>query len=511
MDASTTESPASDAATAGPHRIDALPVENRYARLGEPFCVRTEPTPLTRPRLLHVNAVLLRQLGLGHDEAVRPEFTEILSGNRPLPGGEPLSMRYAGHQFGAWVPQLGDGRAILLGQLRDRHGVLQDLQLKGAGRTAFSRFGDGRAVLRSSVREYLAGEALHHLGIPSTRALSLIVGDDPVRRETIEPAAVICRVAPSHVRFGHFEAFSYAGDVSALRRLADHVIDEHHPDLSERPDRYTMWLRWVVDRTAGLMAQWQAVGFCHGVMNTDNMSILGLTLDYGPYGFLDGFDAHHVCNHSDHAGRYAYDQQPVVGHWNCARLIQACLPLLAEAPQSAAEIGQAVLDRYPDAYATAMTRRWRAKFGLKDERDGDPDLINHFLSLLHRGHDDFTGSFRALADVDTARDAVPPPLRERLHDVEAFDAWLEHYRDRLRGEHSDDAQRRAEMNRTNPKYVLRNHLAQDVIAAAASGDTAPLDRLLTLLRRPYDEHPGLDHYADEPPPEARHLVLSCSS
>ncbi len=493
-----------------PRALAALPLDNRFAALGAAYSSRVTPTPLTRPRLLHANRELATALGLDPAALNTPDFVDIFAGNRPLPGGEPVAAIYAGHQFGVWVPQLGDGRAILLGQLRDPRGASWDLQLKGAGRTPYSRFGDGRAVLRSSLREYLCGEALHHLGIPTTRALCLISADDPVQRETLETAAVICRVAPSHVRFGQFELFYARREFEHLAPLADHIIDEHFPQLSGITGRYADWLTLVVERTARLIAGWQAVGFCHGVMNTDNMSVLGLTLDYGPYGFIDGFDAHHICNHSDPGGRYAYDQQPAVGHWNCSRLIQACVPLLAEHPARAAEIGQAILDRYPDAYAAAMTQAWRAKFGLRTSRDGDAALMNRFLTLLHRGRTDFTGAFRALGNVSSQGDEVPA-LRGWLSDVDAFDAWLADYRTRLRSEDSDDRARAVRMAAVNPKYILRNHLAQRAIEDAQRGSAAELERLLAVLRRPFDEQPENDTYAQRPPADAPAIAVSCSS
>jgi len=494
-----------------PYSLEHLPLDNRYAELGEAYGARVAPTPLQNPRLLHVNAELAAEIGIDPSSLYSAAFLNIFSGNTPLPGGAPLAMLYAGHQFGVWVPQLGDGRAILLGQLRAGPNRSWDLQLKGAGQTPYSRFADGRAVVRSSVREYLASEAMYHLGIPTTRALSLIVGDEPVRREAMERAAVICRVAPSHVRFGHFEVFYYRGQYELLTPLADHVILEHFPDCWHQGNRYQAWLIEVIERTAKLIAQWQAVGFCHGVMNTDNMSILGLTLDYGPYGFIDGFDAHHICNHSDEGGRYAYDRQPQIGHWNCSRLVQACLPLLDADPDRALEIGQSLLERYPPVYEAAMTERWRQKLGLQASGDADTELINRFLSLLHQGRSDFTRAFRALAQVGSSDDGADQELRDGIHDVTALDAWIPDYRARLQGEHSDDRARAARMNAVNPKYVLRNHLAQRAITAAERGSASELDQLLSVLRSPYDEHPAHAHYAEEPPPEARLLSVSCSS
>ena len=491
-------------------RLDSLRLDNRFARLGEAYFSRVTPTPLTNPRLLHANAEVAALLDLDPAAVGEPSFTQVFAGNAPLPGGDPLAMLYAGHQFGVWVPQLGDGRAILLGQVRNARGASWDLQLKGAGQTPYSRFADGRAVLRSSVREYLAGEALHHLGIPTTRALCLIAADDPVRRETMETAAVICRVAPSHVRFGSFEVFYSRGQFERLAPLADHVIDEHFADLSGRPDRHLRWLERITDLTAELIAAWQAVGFCHGVMNTDNMSAVGVTLDFGPYGFIDGFDGHHICNHSDEGGRYAYDNQPRIGHWNCSRLVQACVPLLGETPEAAAELGQSIVDRYPETYSRAMTGRWRAKFGLLDARDGDEDLMNRFLTLLHRGRSDFTLSFRGLAAVRADDAAIPAALGDQVLDHDALGGWLADYRARLRAQSEDDAGRAARMNRVNPLVVLRNHLAQRVIDDCAQGSTVELERLLASLRRPYEE-PAQAAHAAVPPPDARHIAVSCSS
>ncbi|WP_366514982.1 protein adenylyltransferase SelO [Solimonas terrae] len=494
-----------------PLTLDQLHLDNRLARLGDAYGARVAPTPLSQPRLLHADAEVAALFDLDPSTLSSEAFVETFAGNRPLPGAEPFAALYAGHQFGVYVPQLGDGRAMLLGQVRNARGESWDLQLKGAGQTPYSRFADGRAVIRSSVREYLASAAMQHLGIPTTRALSLIVGDDPVRRETIERAAVICRVAPSHLRFGNFEVFYYRNQPQRLAPLADHVIDEHFPQLRETPDRYAAWLAEVIERTARLIAQWQAVGFCHGVMNTDNMSILGLTLDYGPYGFLDAFDAHHICNHSDEGGRYAYDRQPGIGYWNCSRLLQATLPLLDADEQRAVEIAESLLERYGPQYSKTMTGLWRAKLGLRDEQDQDVELINRFLGLLHAGRGDFTRSFRLLADVAMASDASAGPLRDEMRDLAAFDAWLPDYRARLQAQALGDDERRAAMNAVNPKFVLRNHLAQQAIEDAERGGASEIETLLSLLRKPYDEHPGFETYAAEPPPEARLIEVSCSS
>jgi uncharacterized protein YdiU (UPF0061 family) len=492
------------------HPIRQLPLVNRFAGLDEAYYTRVAAMPLPTPALLHFNDDVADLIELDHDSAGDPEFLAVMAGNAPLAGGDPLASVYAGHQFGVFVPQLGDGRALLLGQTQNARGELWELQLKGAGRTPYSRFADGRAVLRSSIREYLCSEAIHALGIPTTRALCLVGSPQAVHREETETAAVVCRVAPSFVRFGHFEFFYYRQDHARLAPLADHVIADHFPQLKDFPQRHAAWLSEVVERTARLMAQWQSVGFCHGVMNTDNFSALGLTLDYGPYGFMDGFDAHHICNHSDEAGRYAYDQQPRVGYWNCSRLLQACLPLLHEIPEQAVEIAEGILGRYPQAYADTVLGLWRQKLGLREAREQDRELVNLFLNILDRGHNDFTRCFRALAGVST-RDDAAPAVRDEITDVAAFDAWLADYRARLRGENSDDAERAARMNAANPKYVLRNHLLQTAIERAQQGDVSEVARLFGILRKPFDEQPEFESYNALPPDWARQISVSCSS
>lgn len=491
--------------------IPMLPLDNALARLGPPYAVPVIPSPLPQARLLHGNAALAAEIGLDAHWLDDPEFIAVLAGNHLLGGGAPVATVYAGHQFGVFVPQLGDGRAILLGQLRQGQ-ALWDLQLKGAGQTPYSRFADGRAVIRSSVREYLASEAMHGLGVPTTRALSLVISDEPVRRERIERAAVVCRVAPTHLRFGHFEFYYYRDQHAALAPLADHVIDHHFPDLSGTSDRYERWLGSIIERSARLVAQWQGFGFCHGVLNTDNMSIIGLTLDYGPYGFIDGFDANHICNHSDEGGRYAYGRQPEIVAWNCSRLLQACLPLLDSDPNRAVEIAQSLLDRFSTVYADAATATWRRKLGLRDALEGDEALINRFLTLLHQSRADFTLSFRRLAQIGARTGDDAAVLRDTLIDVAGFDHWLGDYRARLDQEGADDdAARTTRMNTVNPKYVLRNHLAQIAIEEAEAGGSTEIDSLMRALRKPFDEQPEFERYAAEPPDSARHLSVSCSS
>ncbi|WP_256438510.1 YdiU family protein [Methylococcus sp. EFPC2] len=464
------------------------------------------------PVLIHFNDALADELGLAHQVLGCEALIGMLAGNSAWPGYAPIASAYAGHQFGAWVPQLGDGRALLIAEIATPAGERREIQLKGSGPTPYSRGLDGRAVLRSSIREYLCSEAMHHLGVSTTRCLSLIGSSEPVQRETVETAAVVCRVSPSFVRFGSFEYFFHRRQNEQLATLAEHVIEEHYPHLIGLPDRYARWLTEVVERTARLMAQWQSLGFCHGVMNTDNFSVLGLTLDYGPYGFMDRFRQHHVCNHSDYEGRYAYSAQPQVGQWNCSRLLRACLPLLAEDTQAALEIGTGIFERYAPVYAQAMMRRWADKLGLFEARESDTELVNGLLSILQRGKNDFTRSFRHLSRLEALSDVPAAGIREEITDLEAFDAWIVDYRARLRSEqNTDDAARAERMNRVNPKYVLRNHLAQRAIEQAEQGDYAELAVLMSLFRRPYDEQPELESYAEEPPADQCSIEVSCSS
>lgn len=489
----------------GAVRLEELRFDNCYGRLPPDFYTRVAPSPLPDPYLVAFNPQAAELIGLDRAEAERAEFAEVFCGNRLLPGFDPLAAVYAGHQFGMFVPQLGDGRAILLGEASGALGRW-DLQLKGAGLTPYSRMGDGRAVLRSTIREYLASEAMHALGIPTTRALAIVGSDHPVIRESVESAAVLTRMASSHVRFGSFELFSSRRQHEHVRTLADHVIAQHYPQLREAQDPYLELLREVVGRTATLIAQWQAVGFCHGVMNTDNMSILGLTIDYGPYGFMEGFDWGHVCNHSDDGGRYAYNMQPGIGHWNLYCLAQSLLPLIEM------EAAQAVLNEYEEAFERHYSALMRAKLGLATEQAGDAALLQDTLKLLHDHRTDYTGFFRRLGNFDTAAGAEQAWLRGLFARPEACDAWVQRYRLRLAQEHGTDAARKLRMDRVNPKYVLRNYLAETAIRKAADErDYSEIERLRRLLSRPYDEQEDMQAYAEPAPPWAATLAVSCSS
>ena len=492
-------------------KLDRLNFDNSFARLPDSFHSRLSPTPLPDPYLVSFNANAACLIDLDGAESSRADFAEHFAGNRLPPGAEPLSMLYAGHQFGHFVPQLGDGRAILLGEIRNRAGELWDVQLKGAGITPYSRQGDGRAVLRSSIREYLCSEAMHGLGIPTSRALCIVGSDEEVYRESIETAAVLTRLAPSHVRFGSFEVFFSRGQYQQIAELADYVIARHFPHIAENALKYQLFLNEVTQRTARLMAQWQAVGFSHGVMNTDNMSILGLTFDYGPFGFMESYDPGYICNHSDPRGRYAYDQQPQIGLWNLACLAQALSPLIPM------EQAHEVLDGYAPAYHRHYAELMGAKLGLEKNDEDDIQLIGSLLEIMHAGGIDYTNLFRSLGNFDSSDGATNDMLRDRFIDPEgsngaAFDAWAEAYKARLKQQSGTDRERKARMDAVNPKYILRNYLAQNAIGLAEKQrDFSEIDRLLALLAKPFDEQPGMESYAAVPPDWARQIEVSCSS
>ena len=485
--------------------LDALEWVPRFGKLPEKFYTRLAPTPLPEPYLVAFNPEAAPLIGMAPGQESRADFAAFFTGNQALAGATPLSAVYSGHQFGVYVPQLGDGRAISLGETAGSQGVYE-IQLKGAGPTPYSRRGDGRAVLRSSIREYLCSEAMHGLGVPTTRALAITGSDQPIIRETVETAAVVTRLAPSFVRFGSFEFWYHRRDAEAVRELADFVIREFYPEFEGAEDRYPHFLREVVRRTARMIAHWQAVGFMHGVMNTDNMSILGLTLDYGPYGFMEAFDPGHICNHTDEGGRYAYNMQPQVGLWNLYALGQALVPLMEP------EIIEAELKTYQARFDEAMNELIRAKLGLASARDDDHELVNELFALMAESHADYTLFFRKLSGIHVADAAGDTPLRDLVINRERFDSWASLYRARLAHEGSVDAERSMRMNAANPKYILRNYLAEVAIRKARDDkDYSEIERLRKLLMRPYDEQPENEHYAALPPDWASHLEVSCSS
>lgn len=465
------------------------------------FYTALAPTPLKNARLIWHNAPLAQTLDVPEALFHPAQGAGVWGGETLLPGMSPLAQVYSGHQFGAWAGQLGDGRGILLAEQQLPDGRRLDWHLKGAGLTPYSRMGDGRAVLRSTIRESLASEAMHALGIPTTRALAMVTSDTPVQRETLERSAMLMRLAESHVRFGHFEHFYYRREPEKVQQLADYVIRHHWPELVDDADKYVLWFRDVVTRTATLIASWQTVGFAHGVMNTDNMSILGLTMDYGPYGFLDDFKPDFICNHSDYQGRYSFENQPAVGLWNLQRLAQSLSPFIA------VDAINAALDGYQHALLTVYGRRMRDKLGLFTQQKGDNDLLDGLFALMIREGSDYTRTFRMLSVSE--QHSAASPLRDEFIDRAAFDSWFAGYRARLRDEPIDDAQRQQQMQSVNPALVLRNWLAQRAIEQAEQGEMSELARLHEALRQPFADRD--DDYINRPPDWGRRLEVSCSS
>jgi len=487
------------------------------------------PTPVAAPRLLAHSREMAASLDLDDAALHSPALVEVLAGNALLPGMQPYATCYGGHQFGQWAGQLGDGRAIGLGEVINRAGERWELQLKGAGPTPYSRRADGRAVLRSSIREFLCSEAMHHLGVPTTRALSLVgTGDEVVRdmfydgRAAAEPGAIVCRVAPSFTRFGHFEILAARRDTALLRQLVDFTIDRDFPDLALDPgatpeERLGAWFAEVCTRTATLMVHWMRVGFVHGVMNTDNMSILGLTIDYGPYGWVDNFDPGWTPNTTDGDGRrYCFGKQPEIARWNLECLANALQSLLTD-PRPLID----AVEGYDETYAREATRMFAGKFGLASWQESDGALISEVFELMRAAEVDMTDFFRQLARVDIAAPSTDLLLDSFYRDdlrqqyLPAFADWLQRYAARLAQDAQPAVERHASMNRSNPRFVLRNYLAQEAIERAEAGDPGLIDELLDVLRRPYDEQPGRERFAAKRPDWARHKagcsMLSCSS
>ena len=483
------------------------------------------PTPVTAPRLLAHSAEMARELGFSEDNLASPEFASVFAGNTLLPGSQPFASNYGGHQFGHWAGQLGDGRAISLGEVLLADGRRRELQLKGAGMTPYSRGADGRAVLRSSIREFLCSEAMHHLGIPTTRALSLVGTGEGVLRDmfydghpALEPGAIVCRVAPSFLRFGHFELPAARGDVALLRQLVDFCIARDFPHLDGSGESlYADWFADVCERTATLVAGWMRVGFVHGVLNTDNMSILGLTIDYGPYGWIDAYDPDWTPNTTDAQGRrYRFGWQPRVAYWNLGQLARAISPLFVDAAPL-----QAGLARFGQSYAAAERETTAGKLGLGQCRDEDLVLIRELHALLHAHEIDMTLWFRGLSDLDPAAPKLAP-LEAAFYDparreagVVALSDWLARYAERLRDDPLPADIRIGRMHAANPRYVLRNWLAQEAIDRAHAGDLGGVHALQEVMRRPYEAQAGMEHFAGKRPDWARDRagcsMLSCSS
>jgi uncharacterized protein YdiU (UPF0061 family) len=482
-----------------------FPFDNSYARLPERFFSRVAPAVAPEPRLIKVNRPLAEELGLDADWLASPAGVEVLSGQSVAEGSDPIALAYAGHQFGGFVPQLGDGRAILLGEVVDRSGKRRDIQLKGAGRTRFSRGGDGKAALGPVLREYVVSEAMAALGVPTTRALAAVLTGEPVFRETALPGAVLTRVASSHIRVGTFQFFAARGDTEGLRLLADHVIARHYPDAAEAERPYLALLEAVIAAQADLIARWLLIGFIHGVMNTDNMSISGETIDYGPCAFMDNYDPATVFSSIDERGRYAYGNQPQIGLWNLTRFAETLLPLLDEDQERAVAQAEAALTGYRDKFEASYDPGLNRKFGLASLRDGDAELESEILTAMKQNQVDFTLFFRRLADVQ-AEDSDAEPLRALFVDPTQCDAWLPRWRQRLAVEPQDAAERRAAMRAVNPAYIPRNHRVEAVIRAAVDqGDFSPFEELNRVLAQPFDDQPEFLRYAQ--PPEAFERVI----
>jgi uncharacterized protein YdiU (UPF0061 family) len=489
-----------------PRDIHSLKIENKFASMPSEFYTRLMPTPLTEPYLVAVSQPMMKSIGLS-PTLVDKEFCHIFTGNQLLPDSQPLAAVYSGHQFGVWAGQLGDGRAILLGDIATSdHQYRLEMQLKGSGMTPYSRMGDGRAVLRSSIREFLCSEAMEGLGIPTSRALCITGSDQYVMREEPETSAVVTRLAPSFIRFGSFEHWYYNNLPGQLQILADFVIKNYFPELQTHANPYQALLTEVTKRTAELMAHWQSVGFMHGVMNTDNMSILGLTLDYGPFGFMESFDPAHICNHTDQQGRYAYRMQPTIGQWNCHALGQAMLPLIGEV-----ELTQEALNDYKRHYEEKYNQLMHKKLGLFEDLENDSEFIDSLFLIMQENAADFTLTFRRLGYVLRDDNSQDEALRDLFIDRDALDNWLNKYRTRLRQEQSVDSVRQQAMSQVNPKYVLRNYLAQIAITKAQDKDFSEISKLLQILQHPYDEQPEHNSYANLPPNWASKLEVSCSS
>ena len=490
------------------HRLNELRWTNSFLELPAAFYTQLPPTPLPSPYLVCASADAADLIGLDPEEFETEEFLNTFSGNTAPPQIRPSAAVYSGHQFGVWAGQLGDGRAILLGGVPAANEPQSsiELQLKGSGKTPYSRMGDGRAVLRSSIREFLCSEAMASLGIPSSRALCVIGSDLHVMREMPESTAVVTRMSPSFVRFGSFEHWFYHDRPEELKRLADYVLDKSYPELKEADSPYLSLLREVTRRTAELVAQWQAVGFMHGVLNTDNMSILGQTLDYGPFGFMEAYNPAHICNHTDSQGRYSYRMQPRIGEWNCYALGQALVGLIDDV-----DAVHEALAVYRPTFDAKLASLWRAKLGLLKSEPGDEDLRESLLTIMASNRVDFPYFFRHLSSLTIDASETDALLRDLFMDRAAFDAWSVKYRERLRRENSIDAERKQAMDKVNPKYVLRNYLAQKAIEKAQQKDFSEVNRLLQILQRPFDEQPEYDAYAELPPDWASGIEVSCSS
>lgn len=478
-----------------------IPFDNSYARLPERFYAHVQPTPVARPSLIRVNEGLANDLRLDPQALASPDGVAVLAGNRVADGSDPIAMAYAGHQFGSFVPQLGDGRAILIGEVFDRSGTRRDIHLKGAGRTPFSRMGDGRAALGPVLREYIVSEAFAALRIPTTRALAAVTTGEYVYREEPLPGAILARVASSHIRVGTFQFFAARKDADAIRALADYTIARHYSDLTDRPEKYRGLLSAVVARQANLIAQWMHVGFIHGVMNTDNSSVAGETIDFGPCAFMDTYHPATLFSSVDRGGRYAFANQPAIANWNLVRFAETLLPLLGETQEEAVAAAQERIDAFGALFQTAIVDGYAKKLGLSNRTTDDSVLIQDFLTVMANGEADFTLSFRTLSDL--VEDAEKEnQMRALFRDAAPLEDWLGRWRQRLERETPAPAEIATVMRAVNPVIIPRNHQIEAVIQAALkSNDLAPFHRLVDELERPFDDRPGIEDLKQPPKPE----------
>ncbi|MBB6509062.1 uncharacterized protein YdiU (UPF0061 family) [Rhizobium soli] len=482
--------------------------DNSYARLPDRFFASVYPEPVEGPKLLRFNQKLAAELGVEADLSDPDRLAAVLSGNVVPQGASPLAMAYAGHQFGNFVPQLGDGRAILIGEVMDRAGQRRDIQWKGAGPTPFSRRGDGRAALGPVIREYVVSEAMHALGIPATRALAAVSTGELVQREQEQQGAVFVRVAASHVRVGTFQFFAARGDTEGVRTLANYVIERHYPDLMGAQNPYLVLLQAVADRQAELIARWLGVGFIHGVMNTDNMTISGETIDFGPCAFLDEYNPMKVFSSIDRQGRYAYRNQPGIGQWNIARLAEALVPLIDADEEKAVEAANAVLKAFGDTFQAHWIEVFRAKLGLVTARDGDGDLVQGLLSAMEENEADFTRTFRALCNAAEGHD---DDLLACFADTAKLREWLPKWNERLAEEGRGPADVATEMRGVNPWLIARNHRIEEAIAAANYGDFSFFEKLVEALEKPFEERPEFADYAIAPTAEQKVARTFCGT
>ena len=483
--------------------------DNSYAQQLEGFYVAWQGDAAPAPQIALFNGALAADLGLNAAALNTPAGAAFLSGGVTPDGASPLAMAYAGHQFGGFSPQLGDGRALLLGEVIDKNGSRQDIHLKGSGRTPFSRGGDGKAVLGPVLREYLMGEAMHALGVPTTRALAAITTGQDVMREGLKPGAVLARVASSHLRVGTFQFFAARQDWDKVRQLADYAIARHDPDLVDQPGKYLSFLTRVMDRQARLVAQWLHVGFVHGVMNTDNMTISGETIDYGPCAFVDSYDAKAVFSSIDHGGRYAFGNQPVIAQWNLARLAETLLPLIdPDDDDNAVMVATNLINRFIPQYTDIWTDGMRAKIGLSTAEDTDADLLNDLFTAMQGQGVDYTGFFRALATAATGDDDAVTAL---FDDANAITPWLARWHDRLLRDPQSPTDRARTMDTINPIYIPRNHLVEQALNAAEAGDYTPFNDLLAVLSDPFTKRDGLERYASPAPADFGPFQTFCGT